>query len=79
MCQTLHKRWSQTSCKTDVKSHIKIYMKQPEQIKLEENLRFQIERLSLVNRFDLDNLKKIVSFTVTMKNGAVKSVKVKVE
>lgn len=48
-----------------------------EQVKLAEELRFQIERMILVNKFDLDTLKKIQSFTVKMANGAVKSVTVK--
>ena len=50
-------------------------MKQPEQIKLEEDIRFQIERL--IWKVEIDNLVKISSFTVNMVKGAVKSVKVK--
>ncbi len=46
-----------------------------DKIKLEETLRFQIERL--IWKVEIDNLVKIGSFTVTMEKGAVKSVKAK--
>ena len=52
-------------------------MKTPEHIKLEEDLRFQIERMLWITK--IDNLKNINSFTVTIQKGAVKSVRVKVE
>jgi hypothetical protein len=50
-------------------------MKTPEQIKIEENLRFQIERIFW--KFEIYNNTKLQSFTVTLDKGSVKSVRAK--
>lgn len=52
-------------------------MTDQDKIKLQEDLRFQIERL--IWKVEIDNLVKIGSFTVTMEKGAVKSVKCKLQ
>ena len=52
-------------------------MTDQERHKLEESLRFHLERI--LWKVEIDNQKKIQSFTVKMDNGSVKSVIVKVD
>ena len=52
-------------------------MTDSERFKLQEDIRFQIERILF--KVEIDNKVKIQSFTVTMDRGTVKSVKVKVD
>lgn len=52
-------------------------MKTPDQIKIEENLRFFIEQM--IMKHEIEGLKSIQSFTVNLQNGAVKSVKIKLK
>lgn len=59
-------------------------MSDTERQKLQEDLRFQIERMLFkrTNRYSSDeiaNLVKIQSFTVAMEKGTVKSVRVKID
>ena len=59
------------------KINIHKIMTDQERHKLEESLRFHLERI--LWKVEIDNQKKIQSFTVKMDNGSVKSVIVKVD